>query len=207
MPPLPSGPPTLLCKDLSVLAKTTPAEASQALVIQALVPLRTHESPSARAVVAAAPASLPFPAPHADSRVHRRQLARDPTSHLPHQALPSPAKQPPHSVPPTPPAGEPDPGAGNQGLAPERRGWRATPAPSLEVRGCGTWLSPSQRDRGVQVPPSQLRQGGPRAPSSKDEALARYSVSREVPRSVLKSEKLLGTLDATPKVPRHTSLT
>ena len=26
-------------------------------------------------------------------------------------------------------------------------------------------------------------------------------------RSVLKSEKLLGTLDATPKVPRHTSLT
>ena len=38
-------------------------------------------------------------------------------------------------------------------------------------------------------------------PSSKDEALARYSVSREVPRSVLKSEKLLGTLDATPKVP------
>ena len=44
-------------------------------------------------------------------------------------------------------------------------------------------------------------------PSSKDEALARYSVSREVPRSVLKSEKLLGTLDATPKVPRHTSLT
>ena len=36
------------------------------------------------------------------------------------------------------------------------------------------------------------------------EALARYSVSREVPRSVLKSEKLLGTLDATPKVPRHT---
>ena len=44
-------------------------------------------------------------------------------------------------------------------------------------------------------------------PSSKDEALARYSVSREVPRSLLKSEKLLGTLDATPKVPRHTSLT
>ena len=35
----------------------------------------------------------------------------------------------------------------------------------------------------------------------KDEALARYSVSREVPRSVLKSEKLLGTLDATPKFP------
>ena len=37
-------------------------------------------------------------------------------------------------------------------------------------------------------------------PSSKDEALACYSISREVPRSVLMSEKLLGTLDATPKV-------
>lgn len=57
----------MFCKDLSVLAKTTAAEASQELVIQALVPLRTHESPSAQAVVAAAPASLPFPAPHADS--------------------------------------------------------------------------------------------------------------------------------------------
>lgn len=51
----------LFCKDLSVLAKTTVAEASQQLVIQALVPFRTHESPSARAVVEAAPASLPFP--------------------------------------------------------------------------------------------------------------------------------------------------
>ena len=43
--------------------------------------------------------------------------------------------------------------------------------------------------------------------SPRGEAGTRYSVSREVPRSVLKSEKLLGTLDATPKVPRHTSLT
>ena len=43
--------------------------------------------------------------------------------------------------------------------------------------------------------------------SSQDEALFRYSISREVPRSLLKSEKLLGTLDATPKVPRHTILT
>lgn len=64
--PLP-GVPTLFCKDLSVLAKTTAAEASQELVIQALVPFRTHESPSARAVVEAAPASLPFPAAHTDS--------------------------------------------------------------------------------------------------------------------------------------------
>ena len=57
-----------------------------------------------------------------------------------------------------------------------------------------------------RIPP-QLKKNHVVPPSSKDEALARYSVSREVPRSVLKSEKLLGTLDATPKVPRHTSLT
>ena len=37
--------------------------------------------------------------------------------------------------------------------------------------------------------------------SSQDEALARYSVSREVPCSVLKWEMVLGSLDATPKVP------
>lgn len=50
-----------------MVAKTTVAEASQELVIQALVPFRTHESPSSWAVVEAAPASLPFPAPHTDS--------------------------------------------------------------------------------------------------------------------------------------------
>lgn len=50
-----------------MLANTTVAEASQELVIQALVPLRTHESPSSRAVVEAAPASLPFPARNTDS--------------------------------------------------------------------------------------------------------------------------------------------
>ena len=43
-------------------------------------------------------------------------------------------------------------------------------------------------------------------PSSQDEALARYSVSIEVPRSALKFETVLGTLDAIPKVPRHTGL-
>ena len=37
--------------------------------------------------------------------------------------------------------------------------------------------------------------------SSQDEALARYSVSREVPCSILKWETVLGSLDATPKVP------
>ena len=48
-------------RDLSVVAKTTAASASWAFVIQALVPLRTHASPSSRAVVDAAPASLPLP--------------------------------------------------------------------------------------------------------------------------------------------------
>ena len=39
-----------------------------------------------------------------------------------------------------------------------------------------------------RIPP-QLEKNDVVPPSSKDEALARYSVSREVPRSVLKSEK------------------
>lgn len=81
-----SGVPTLFCRALSVLAKTTAAEASQALVIQALVPFRTHESPSARAVVDAAPASLPFPA-HTDPGLSAR-----PTPHN----LRTPASLPPH---------------------------------------------------------------------------------------------------------------
>ena len=67
------------------------------------------------------------------------------------------------------------------------------------LSSCG---APLAMEHGLQ----QLQHTGS-VVASKDEALARYSVSREVPRSVLKSEKLLGTLDATPKVPRHTSLT
>lgn len=47
---------------LSVVANTTVADASQLLVIQALVPFSTHSSPSWWAVVEAAPASLPLPA-------------------------------------------------------------------------------------------------------------------------------------------------
>ena len=38
-------------------------------------------------------------------------------------------------------------------------------------------------------------------PSALDEALARYSNSREVPLSVLKCETVLGTLDAISKFP------
>lgn len=88
--PLP-GVPTLLCKDLSVLAKTTVAEASHELVIQALVPFRTHESPSARAVVEAAPASLPFPAACTDSEstASTSQRALPPASRVP-SVFPSP---------------------------------------------------------------------------------------------------------------------
>ena len=41
------------------------------------------------------------------------------------------------------------------------------------------------------------------APSSQYEALSRYTVSRVVPRSILKCETVLGTLDATAKVPLH----
>ena len=44
-------------------------------------------------------------------------------------------------------------------------------------------------------------------PSSQDEARARYSVSKDVPGSVLKCETVLGTLGATPKVPQHAGLT
>ena len=44
-------------------------------------------------------------------------------------------------------------------------------------------------------------------PVLQDEALAPYSVSREVSHSVLKCKTVLGTLDVTPKVPLYTDLT
>ena len=43
-------------------------------------------------------------------------------------------------------------------------------------------------------------------PSKPDEAIFHYSVSREIPRSLLSPEKVLDTLEATQEVPRHTSL-
>ena len=43
--------------------------------------------------------------------------------------------------------------------------------------------------------------------SSQDEALACYGVSRKDPRSVLKCEMVLCTIDATPNVPGHAGLT
>ena len=49
--------------------------------------------------------------------------------------------------------------------------------------------------------PMQLEKNDVVPTSSQDEALARYSVSREVACSVLKWETVLGSLDATPKVP------
>lgn len=141
------GVPTLFCKDLSVLAKTTAAEASQALVIQALVPLRTHESWSAWAVVAAAPASLPFPAPHADS-----ESATTSTHRVCCQLTWYPASLW---------ACEPDPGPRNQGLVPER--WLEGKTSSQSSLSWG-WGSLQGQGRGVfkpkrpraQVPPAQF---------------------------------------------------
>ena len=46
---------------LSVVANTTAASASWALVIHAFVPFNNHVSPLSTAVVLAAPASLPLP--------------------------------------------------------------------------------------------------------------------------------------------------
>ena len=43
-------------------------------------------------------------------------------------------------------------------------------------------------------------------PSKPDEAIFHYSVSREIPLSLLSPEKVLDTLEATQEVPRHTSL-
>ena len=53
-----------------------------------------------------------------------------------------------------------------------------------------------------RIPP-QLEKNHVVPPSLQDEALARSSVSRVVPRSVFKCEMIFGTLNATPKVPRH----
>ena len=55
--------------------------------------------------------------------------------------------------------------------------------------------------------PAQLEKNHVVHTSSQDETLSGYSVSREVPRSVFKVETVLGTLDVTQKVPRHTGLT
>ena len=56
-------------------------------------------------------------------------------------------------------------------------------------------------------PFSQLEKNHVVPPSLQDEALARSSVSRVVSRSVFKCEMIFGTLNATPKVPRHTGRT
>ena len=60
--------------------------------------------------------------------------------------------------------------------------------------------------RNSRIPP-QLEQNHVVPPSSQDESLSRYRVSGEVPSSILKVETVLGTLDATQKVPQHTGLT
>ena len=69
------------------------------------------------------------------------------------------------------------------------------PADSTHSSKCG--LSPREQLEKIYVVPSSLQ----------DEALALYSVSREVLCSVFKCETERGTLDATPKVSRHAGLT
>ena len=55
--------------------------------------------------------------------------------------------------------------------------------------------------------PPQLKKKHVFPKSSQDEALACYGISRKDPRSVLKCETVLCTLDATPNVPGHAGLT
>ena len=56
-----------------------------------------------------------------------------------------------------------------------------------------------------RIPP-QLEKNLEVLPSSRDEAIARCRVSREISHSLLKFKMVLDILDATHKVPRHTSL-
>ena len=72
------------------------------------------------------------------------------------------------------------------------------PGPTQEA----SWIPPRRNSR---IPP-QLEKNHVVPPPSQDEALSRDGVSREVPRAVLKFETVLGSLDATHKVPRHTGL-
>ena len=63
--------------------------------------------------------------------------------------------------------------------------------------------STSQLERNPQIPAKP--RGKPRIlPSTQDEALSHCSVSREIPRSLLKLETVLNTLHETPEVPRLT---
>ena len=57
-----------------------------------------------------------------------------------------------------------------------------------------------------RIPP-QLQKNQEVPPSSRDEALSRCSVSREIPRSLLKFEMVLDTFDGTQNVRWHTCLT
>ena len=68
------------------------------------------------------------------------------------------------------------------------------------------WAFQGQPKRKPEIPvvfenPDATREKRRVPTSSQDEALARYSISREVPCSVLKWETVLGSLVATPKVP------
>ena len=82
---------------------------------------------------------------------------------------------------------------------------RAQPPLSIATR-IEDWASQGQPKRKPEIPvvfenPDATREKRRGSNVSQDEALARYSVSREVPCSFLKWETVLGSLDATPKVP------
>ena len=78
-----------------------------------------------------------------------------------------------------------------------RKPRKCLPGPTEEE----TWIP-----RRKSTIPSQLEKNHVVSPSSQDEALARHSVSREVPRFILKFETVFGKLRETPKVPWHTGL-
>ena len=72
---------------------------------------------------------------------------------------------------------------------------------------------PVQTQEASRVPlrnlriPQQLKKNHEVPPSSRDEALSQCSISRKIPRFLLKFEMVPDTLDATQKVPQHTGLT
>ena len=69
------------------------------------------------------------------------------------------------------------------------------------------WVSgPHCNSRGTPNFLPQLRKNQEILPSTRDEALSHYGISRENPPSVLCLQRVIDTLEATQEVPRHTRL-
>ena len=89
---------------------------------------------------------------------------------------------------------------------PPSRHREQSPALTCNLNGRLDFPGPRQEETCIPrcnsriLPQLEKKHVGP--PSALDEALAHYSISREVPGSVLKCETVLGTLDATRKVTR-----